>query len=85
MHRNFRDTRFYFGMPALISGIVLICLYDSGIYPFKGTNKPLPPITNDSYCDDILIENSHHNIISGDGLIICAQIVAVIRMIYQQV
>ena len=80
MQRNFRVIRL-FGMFTLICGIILICLYDSGTSPFSGTNIPLP---NNSYCD-ILMEESHVNIIFGDVLIMGAQIIAGLRMIYQQV
>ena len=82
MQSNFRPIKF-FGMLTLICGIVLICLYDSGTFPFQGTNIPMPE-SNNSYCD-LLIEESHENIIFGDVLIMGAQIIAGIRMIYQQV
>ena len=81
MQRNFRDIKF-FGMLTLICGIILICLYDSGKFPFWGTNIPMPK-SNGNYCD-VLIEESHENIIFGDVLIMGAQIIAGFRLIYQQ-
>ena len=81
MQRNFRGIKF-FGMLTLICGIILICLYDSGKFPSWGTNIPIPN-SNGNYCD-VLIEESHENIIFGDVLIMGAQIIAGFRLIYQQ-
>ena len=41
------------------------------------------PKSNGNYCD-VLIEESHENIIFGDVLIMGAQIIAGFRLIYQQ-
>ena len=80
MQRNFRGIKF-FGVLTLICGIILICLYDSGKFPFLGTI--LLPESNGTYCD-VVIEQIHENILFGDVLIMGAQILAGFRLIFQQ-